>query len=212
MKKLWLSLSAGQKTYWRKHSAEFQLPLAFEYWQLALRNLETEDHSERYSSIVRKAKRILETASVDSEGQLIADPNWRHPVPERDLQLWKLDVFAATRKIQRRLQALQVSFGQRRVALSRNLAAFIGGTGWTMFAYHGIPRIEEGEEKEAMAKLRAVWAGMTADDRLYWMQLSARLIECLRGGAEESMVFFSFDAWALKQARDSAEAWGRLIL
>jgi hypothetical protein len=210
MEKLWKSLSAGQKTYWRKHSAKFQIPLAFEHWQLALRNLETDDHGERYSSLVRKARKIIETASEDGEGRLIANPNWRNLKPERELQLWRLDQFAATKKLERRAQAFQGCFGQRRQSLYRKLGTLIDKGGWTMFVYHGVPRIEETEEDEGMAKLKAIWNGMTADDRMYWMELSCRLIEGLRSSLLESLVFFSFDAWAVKEARQSAEAWGRL--
>lgn len=92
------------------------------------------------------------------------------------------------------------------------MAAFVGGSGWTIFAYHGIPRVEEEDEMEAMARLRAIWSGMTADDRLYWMELSGRLLEGLKGGSVEALVYFSFDAWAVREARMSAEAWGRLIV
>ncbi|CZT18212.1 uncharacterized protein RCC_04056 [Ramularia collo-cygni] len=211
MKKLWLSLPAGQKTYWRKHSSKFQLPLAFDFWQLALRNLETDDHEERYSSMVRRAKRILEDASVDSEGHIVASQDWRRPVPERELQLSKFDEFSATRKIQKRLHNIRVSYGERTMILCRSLAPFIGGTGWTMFAYHGIPRCEEQDEMEVMAKLRAIWSGMTADDRLYWMEISGCLLRGLKCGDVDSLVYFSFDAWAVKEARGSAEAWGRLL-
>lgn len=212
MRKLWSSLSAGQRTYWRKHSAKFQFPLALDYWQLALRNLETDDHEGRYSSIVRKARRILEDASVDSEGCLIASTNWRHPVPERKLQLPRLDEFAATRKIQRRLQGIRVSYGPRTAILCRSLAPFIGASGWTLFAYHGIPRLEEEDEMEVMAKLRAIWSGMTADDRLYWVELSSRVLDGLRRGDVRALVHFSFDAWAIREARQSNEAWARLLV
>lgn len=81
-----------------------------------------------------------------------------------------------------------------------------------MFAYHGIPRVEEMGEMDAMAKLRAVWNGMTADDRLYWLELSGRVVQGLRDGRSDPLVFFSFDAWAVKEARQCAEAWRRLMV